>query len=66
MRVDSVLTSSDAIDSEYPDMCTTTLASVTALHIYQGSYLPDRYSNVLLVGDFAKVQQSFPLTRIVY
>lgn len=46
---------SGVIDSEYPDFCTSTQSSVSALHVYQGVHLPDRYQNRLFVGDYSKV-----------
>ncbi|CAM9249240.1 unnamed protein product, partial [Hapterophycus canaliculatus] len=42
------------IDSEYPDMCTTTQSSVSAVHVYDGVHLPERYQSTLFVGDYSK------------
>ena len=46
---------SGVIDPEYPEFCANTQSSVSALHVYQGVHLPDRYQNRLFVGDYSKV-----------
>lgn len=43
------------IDAEYPEICANTQSSVSALHVYQGTHLPERYQNRLFVGDYSKV-----------
>eukprot|EP00903_Cladosiphon_okamuranus_P014013 g13031.t1 len=42
------------IDAEYPEFCANTQSSVSALHIYRGAHLPERYHNRLFVGDYSK------------
>lgn len=44
------------IDTEYPGFCANTQSSVSALHVYQGAHLPERYFNRLFVGDYSKVR----------
>ncbi|CAM9573782.1 unnamed protein product, partial [Ascophyllum nodosum] len=46
--------SETTMDSDYPDLCGNTQSSVSAVHIYRGGNLPDRYSNALFVGDYSK------------
>ncbi|CAM9610829.1 unnamed protein product, partial [Ectocarpus sp. 12 AP-2014] len=42
------------IDEEYPEFCANTQSSVSALHVYEGGHLPERYHNRLFVGDYSK------------
>lgn len=49
------------IDSEYPDFCANTQSSVSALHVYRGAHLPERYYNRLFVGDYSKVYIQAPV-----
>lgn len=44
------------MDKEYPEMCTSTQASVAAVYFYESDYLPDRYKNSLFVGDYSKAR----------
>ncbi|CAM9605404.1 unnamed protein product, partial [Phaeothamnion confervicola] len=45
---------SGPIDPQYPDVCDSDVASITALRFYTGTALPERYQGRLFVGDHAK------------
>lgn len=47
-------------------MCTNTQSSVSAVHVYDGVHLPERYQSTLFVGDYSKVKYNKKHSRAVH